>query len=183
MKSMKYIIGFAIVFIAGSWIIYFMSGGDELEGFKRYNSKPGRFSVLFPGQPRKESKKMDTAAGKLEFIMYRAGLKEIGFVVGYVDYPKEMFKKADIKKMLDSARDGAVKSVKGTLEDEKVLDFHGNPGREVEIKVPKKAITKARVFIIGNRLYQVMAVSESKKILDEKGPKFFDSFKVKGVGK
>ncbi len=183
MKSIKYIIGFAIVFIAASWVIYFMSGGDELEEFKAYNSKPGRFRVLFPGPPRKVSKKIDTAAGELEFIMYRAGSKEIGFVVGYVDYPKEMFENTNINKMLDGARDGAVKSVKGTLEDDKAFDFHGNLGREFKIKVSKKAITRARVIIIGNRLYQVMTVSESKKVLDEKSPKFFDSFKVTDVNK
>jgi hypothetical protein len=98
-----------------------------------------------------------------------------------VDYPKEMFENADIKKMLDGARDGAVRNVNGILEDEKVLDFHGNPGREAEIKIPEKATVKVRIILIGNRLYQVMVVSESKTELDKNCPEFFDSFKVDGI--
>jgi len=181
MKFIKNIIGFLIGFAVVSGIFYLIGGGDKLKGFEPYHSEEGRFSGLFPGQPERELKEMNTPIGTLDFIMYSAGSKKIGFIVGYVDYPQETFKNADIEKMLDGARDGAAQNVNGILENERVLDFHGNPGREIEIKVPKKATIKARVILIGNRLYQVMAVSESNSILEEKSPDFFDSFEVDGT--
>jgi len=98
-----------------------------------------------------------------------------------VDYPPEMFENADIEKMLDGARDDAVRNVGGILKNEKAFDFYGNAGRELEIKVQKKATLKVRIILIGNRLYQMMAVSESKRALKKMTPEFFDSFKVDDV--
>ena len=182
MESIKKVIGFVIGFAVISVIIYFVRGGDKLKEFEPYHSKEGRFSVLFPGEPERKLQQVDTPAETLEFVMYSAGSKKTGFIVAYVDYSQEMMKNADIKKMLDGARDGAVRNINGRLEKEKVLDFHGKPGRELEIMAPKKAIIKARLILIGNRLYQMMAISQSNRILEEKTPEFFDSFKVDGVG-
>ena len=183
MKFIKNIIGFAIGFVIISGIFYYMRGGGKLEGFEPFHSDEGRFSILFPGEPERKLQQEKTPIGTVEFVMYQAGSKEIGFMVGYVDHPQSMFEgpNVDIEEMLDGARDSAVQNVKGILENEKVLDFHGNPGREIEIKVPKKATIRVRVVLIGNRLYQVMAVSESKSALKEKAPKFFDSFEVDGI--
>lgn len=181
MKFIKNIIGFAIGLAVVSGLFYYIRGGDKLTEFKPYHSDEGKFSVLFPGEPEKELQQVNTSIGPLEFIMYQAGSEKIGFIVGYVDYPKQMFENVVLEKMLDGARDGAVQNVNGTLKYEKVLDLHGNPGRELEINVPNKATVKVRIILIGNRLYQVMAVSESKKALKKNCPKFFDSFKVDGI--
>ncbi len=183
MKFIKNIVGFLIGFIVISGIFYFIrgGGGGKLEGFEPYHSAEGRFSILFPGKPERKLQKENTQIGKLEFVIYQAGSKEIGFIVGYVDYPQKMFENVDIEKMLDGARDGAVRNVNGELESEKALDFHGHPAREFEIKVPEEATVKSRIILIGNRLYQVMAVSESKSVLKKNCPKFFASFEVDGI--
>jgi hypothetical protein len=182
MKFIKNIVGFAIGFILVSSLFYLIrGGGGKLEEFKPYRSDEGRFSILLPGEPERMVQKVDTPFGALELIMYQAGSKKIGFMVGYADYPQKMFESADIEKMLDDARDGAVQNIQGKLIDEKVLDFHGNPGRELEIKVPNKATIKSRIILIGTRLYQVMVVSESKSALRKNCPKFFESFKVDGL--
>ncbi len=181
MKFLKNIVGFAIGFVVVSSIFYFIRGGDKLKGFEPYHSEEGRFSVLLPDEPERKLQKVDTPIGTLYFIMYSAGSEQIDFLVGYVDYPPTMFENADIEKMLDGARDGAVRNVNGILENEKVLDFHGNPGRELEIKVPEEATIKTRIILIGTRLYQVMAVGESKRVLNKNCPQFFGSFKVDGI--
>jgi len=180
MKFVKNLIGFLTGVIVISSLFY-LSRGGKLEDFKPYRSVEGRFSILLPGKPERELQQVDTSTGALEFIIYQAGSEKIGFVVGYVDYPQKMFENVDIKQMLDAARDGVVQKVNGKLEYEKALDFHGNTGIEIEIKVPKKATIKARVILIGNRLYNLMAVSESKRTLNKNCPKFFDSFKVDGM--
>ena len=181
MKFIKNIIGFAIGFIIVSSIFYLVRGEGKPEEFKAYRSDEGRFSILLPGTPERTVQKVNTPVGILEFIMYQTGSDRIGFIAGYVDYPPKMFEDADIESMLNGARDGAVQNVVGELKDEKVLDFHGNPGRELEINVPNKAIIKSRIILIGTRLYQTMAVSKSKNALRTNCPKFFDSFKVDGL--
>jgi hypothetical protein len=179
-KSIKNIIGLATGFIIAASIFYFIRGG-KLKEFKQYRSNEGRFSISLPGKPGRELRHVNTYFGTLEFIMYQASSDKIGFIVGYVDYPQKMFEDTDIEKMLDSARDGAVQNVNGKVKDEKVLDFHGNPGRELEIKLPNKATVRLRIILIGNRLYQTMAVSKSKSALNKNCQKFFDSFKVDGL--
>lgn len=182
MKFIKNIIGVAIGFIVVSSIFYFMrGGGGKLEEFKLYRSDEGRFSISLPGKPERMVQKTDTSMGALESVMYQAGSDKIGFIAGYVDYPPKMFENTDIEKMLDVARDGAIQNIKGKLLNENVLDFHGNPGRELEVELPNKATLKSRIILINNRLYQVMAISNSKKTLNTNCPKFFDSFKVDGM--
>lgn len=182
MKLIKNIIGFAIGLVIIASIFYLMRGdGGKLEEFKPYRSDEGSFSILLPGKPNRTVQKIETSVSPLEFVMYQAGSDEIGFIAGYVDYPDMMFENVDIEKMLDGARDGAVQNVKGKLLNEKVLDFHGNPGRELEIEVPNKATLKSRIILIDCRLYQIMAVSDSKSTLNANCPKFFDSFKVDGL--
>lgn len=184
MKFIKNIIAVVIGVIVVSSIFYFIrGGGGKPEEFKPYRSDEGRFSISLPGKPERMVQKVDTPQGVLEFVMYQAGSNEIGFIAGYVDYPPKMFEDVDIEKMLDVARDGAIQNVKGKLKKEKVLDFHGNPGRELEIKVPNKAILKSRIILIDCRLYQVTAISESKRTLNINCPKYFDSFKVDGLNK
>ncbi len=181
MKFIKNIIAVAIGLVVVLGLYYFSGSGVKLEEFKPYRSDEGRFSILLPDEPEREIQKVDAPIGTLEFIIYQAGSERMGCVVGYVDYPQKMFENVDIKKMLDGARNGVVEKVNGKLKYEKVLDFHGNTAREFEIKVPEKATIKARVILIGNRLYHLMAVSASKKVLDKNCPKYFDSFKVDGL--
>lgn len=182
MEYVKKIIGFVIGFAVVSGIFYFVRGGDKLKEFEPYHSEEGRFSVSFPGEPESKTEQVETPVGTLEFVMYSAGSRKTGFIVAYVDYSQEVMKDADAKKMLDGARDGAVRNVNGRLGTEKELDFYGKPGKEFEILAPKNAIIKARLILIGNRLYQMMAISQSRDILEEKTPMFFDSFRVDGVG-
>ncbi len=182
MKYIKSIIGYAVGFVIAYAIISFFTGGDKLKDFEPFHNEEGRFTVLFPGEPERKLEQVQTPIGTLELVMYNAGSKKTGFIVGYADYPQEMIDNSSVDKMLDGARDGAVANVEGELVSEKVLDFYSNQAREIEVKVPKQGTIKARLILIGNRLYQVMAISQSKSILEERSPEFFDSFKVDGVG-
>jgi hypothetical protein len=177
-KSLGFVAGFVIVYAA----IHFIGGRDKLKEFESYRSDDGNFTILFPGEPAKEMQSVNTLAGKIDFVMYRAGSKKSGFVVGYCDYPQEVIKDSNPKKMLDGAMDGAAGNVRGKIVKEMELDFHGYPGREIEIKLPRNTTIRARLILINNRLYQMMVISPSADILEEKGTKFLDSFSVNSFG-
>jgi hypothetical protein len=173
-KAIGFVIGFALVYGA----IHLIRGGDKLQAFEMYRSQEGRFSVLFPGEPKRILQSVDTPVGKIDLVLYQAGSKKTGFIVGYSDYPQEVIDKSNLGKMLDGARDGAVGNVGGELIDEMELEFQGYPGREVEIDVAGKTTVRSRLILIDNRLYQVMVVSPSLEIIEKKGTEFFDSFSV-----
>lgn len=178
MEFLKKAIGFVIGCVVVYGAIHLIRGGDKLQAFELYQSQEGRFSVLFPGEPKRILKSVDTPAGKIDLVLYQAGSKKTGFIVGYSDYPQEVIDKSNPRKMLDGARDGAVGNAGGELIDEIELTFQDYPGREIEVEVPGKATIRARLILIDNRLYQVMVISPSVEILEKKGTEFFDSFAV-----
>lgn len=181
MESLKKLIGFVVGFAVVSGGIYLVRGGDRLKKFEPYHSDQGQFSVLFPGKPTKKLQLLRTPAGEIDLWMFSAGSKKSVFVVGYADYPQRLINNSDPTRMLDGARDGAVRNVRGSLVDETEIDFYGYPARELEIEVPQKGTVGARLILIDNRLYQVMVVSQSARILDRKGSEFLDSFSVDGI--
>ncbi len=181
MESLKKVIGYVIGFLLVSGVIYLIKGGDKLKEFEEYYSADGRFSILFPGEPEESLQSVTTVAGQINLVMVSAGSKKSGFVVGYADYPRNVVENSDPEKVLDGARDGAVRNVRGQLTDETTLDFHGHPAREIRVEVAKKTSIRSRLILIENRLYQVMVISQSARILNGKGSEFFDSFTVDGV--
>ncbi|MHC4621910.1 MAG: hypothetical protein ACYTEQ_29580, partial [Planctomycetota bacterium] len=168
MESLKKVIGFVIGFAVVSLAIHFIRGGDKLKAFEPFRSHEGRFSVMFPGKPKKTLQSVNTPAGEIAVVTFFAGSKESGFAVGYSDYPQQAIDASDPVQMLDGARDGAVTNAGGELEDENVIDFHGRPAREIQIRVPDKINIRARLILIDNRLYQVMVLSPSPLFIDQK---------------
>ena len=181
MESLKKLIGYVIGFLLVSGVIYLIRGGDKLKEFEEYYSADGRFSVLFPGEPKESLRSVRTPAGQLNLVVLTAGSKKSAFAVGYADYPRNVVENSDPEKFLDGSMDGAVRNVGGRLTGETTLDFHGHPAREIRVEAPKKTSMRSRLILIENRLYQVMVISKSARILDGKGSEFFDSFTVDGV--
>ncbi|MBN1392722.1 MAG: hypothetical protein JW947_07960 [Sedimentisphaerales bacterium] len=177
-KGIGFVAGFVIVYAA----IYLISGrGDLLKGFKPYHAEDGRFTASFPGEPTKKTQLLYTPTEQLDFVTYEAGSARSGFVVGYCDYSQEVTDKYEPQQMLDVSVIGAVKNVQGELMEERELDFHGHPGKEIKIKAPDDLIIRARLILVKNRLYQVMAASSSAKVVEKKGTEFFESFRVDGL--
>jgi len=102
--------------------------------------------------------------------------------VGYSDYPEEMVKESDPEKILDGSRDGAVRNANGKLVLENKISLDGNPGRELVIDAKGKggqdATMKARVFLVKNRLYQVMVVAPKGQVSGAEIDDFLKSFKL-----
>jgi hypothetical protein len=177
-KIMGTAAGVVIGYVIVTGAINFIRGSDKLKEFVPYHSEEGRFSVKFPGEPKRELKTLDTPEGKIDLVMFSAGTKKEVFVAGYSDYPESMIKKSSPEALLNGGRDGAVLKVKGRLVDEKDFDFYGYKAKEIKIEVPKKAIIRQRMIQAGNRFYQVVVVCPLEDNIDNKSAEFFDSFRI-----
>lgn len=178
MDLLKKVGGFAAGFLIVTLVMNFIGGGDKLKDFEPFESVEGRFSVSMPGEPEKITQTVSHAAGELDFTMFSAGSKEVGFVVGYSDYPEEIIYSTDPKTLLDGARDGAVTNVQGELLNEKVLDVYGSPAREIEVNVQDKGILTARLILVDRRFYQVMTMFPPDEQDINMMMDFFDSFTI-----
>jgi hypothetical protein len=128
------------------------------EGWISVVSKEGRFTAAMPAAPSEKKQQVKTATGQLGVVMLVAeGRDSTVFVISYADYPEAELK-GSVHKRLDHARDGAVASARGTLRSEKAIDLKGHPGRDIVIEKNGETAVRARIFLVKNRLYQVMVL-------------------------
>lgn len=142
-------------------------------------SKEGRFSVSMPGHPKEIPQIINTPVGEIDTHPLVLRRQNTAFIVMYSDYPKEYFKDQDMKSILDSFRDGAVKNTQGTLLLEKILTLGPYPGREIIIATPNGEGTSTdRFFLVGNRLYQLIVACPKADRYSPDINQFLESFKL-----
>jgi hypothetical protein len=163
-------------------IVLLISGCDIL-GWRAYTSAEGGFSVRLPAEPKGQKIILDTGVGRTYLNIYILNRKDDNFVysIGYVDYPASLFQLKNADKILDDGRDGAVKNIKGKLISESKISINKNPGREVTIEATAgDAVLRAKFFLVGQRMYQLMVTTSKKKSKSYQILKFLDSFELIG---
>ena len=157
--------------------------GCSRHEWKEFSSAKGKFSVLMPGDPQEQHQVVNTAVGPIDLYMYTIDSGSIAYIVGYSDYPEDFIKNSEPKKILDGAREGAVRNIKGTLVASREITLEGHPGMEFAFDVPKRpefpydGIGRSHMFLVGNRLYQCMVIGKKSSSVEEV-TKFVDSFRL-----
>lgn len=152
--------------------------GPPVPKGKEYVSKEGRFRVQQVGEPKSESKNLSTAAGVLEVKTERfEGVRDVMLAVVYTDYP-ESFREVDSRKLIDGVCEG-MRGVDGKItrsrEDTLGEGESTSTGRAVRIEAGRNVI-QARVFFVGNRLYQVMVSGPRDPVEGKVAQDFLSSF-------
>jgi len=159
---------------------------DIPQTWKQYSSAEGGFSILFPGAPSQETQVIEPAPGvKFELRILKVNtLAECS--VMYADYPMPVEDPAVAKSVLDNGAKGAVASVKSELLEFKEIMFEGHPGRYLKERMPSGEIMRVKMFLVGQRLYQVAITTpreegKSAEIVaayQAMSEKFLNSFKL-----
>lgn len=149
----------------------------QAQDWKEFNSNECRCSALFPGTPQSKTQGMQTKVGTLEAKMFMLEMPSAFYAMAYVDYPKDAVAKGAPDELLNGARDGAVGNVKGKLVSETKITMNGAPGRELRIEAPGDLNLTARIYLVNQRLYQVLVVAPKAKEGEAEAKKFLDSFK------
>ena len=154
------------------------ASADDQPGWKEFASKEGRFKVLMPGTVKqyKLDTESDFGKGVLHMNTVEAGKTLYG--ANYCDFPAEV-KKVPRKQVYDSSRDGAVANMEGKLASEKDTKLGEHPGREIRIDVAGgKRLFRVRVYLVEQRLYQVVVFGTPEAATSKEADKFLDSFKL-----
>jgi hypothetical protein len=149
---------------------------------QEFKSETGRFSIMTPVALQEETQPLETEAGKIMLHLFAAQEGFTGYFVSYCDYPPDFIKKKEPEKMLEDARDGAVSNDQGKLVSDTKISLAGHPGREVVIDARgphgPKGLIRGRLFMVGNRLYQIMVVAPQGRGDDQATKGFLQSFKL-----
>jgi hypothetical protein len=144
-----------------------------------FKSETGGFSIATPYSLKETTQSVDTAAGKVETHMFRAEQGQEAWVVAYSELPVEIVQASDPRGMLEASRDGAVANINGELVSDAPISLNEYPGREFTASAQGLSL-RARMFLVENRLYQIMAVVPKDKENSKEIDDFLQSFQLTG---
>lgn len=152
------------------------------QSWSEYRSGKGGYSVEVPGRMKESSDSVSTPAGNITFNTAMVERRSSAYCAAYSDFPEFAVRGRDPKDLLNGARDGALRNIDGKLEKESWIKVDGNPGLEITFKSPKKKIkAKARLILVKNRLYQILAGQSESSYSETDVDKFLNSFKLRPV--
>ncbi len=147
-----------------------------------YTPEQGGFRVLLPGEPKHEQTTVGDGQDASDVQdQYIFQTKDGVYLVSYQDNPN--LEGADAA-LLDEAfvrgRAGLKKIFGGELLEEKEIELQQKyPGRELRFTIPQaKGEAKCRMFLVGTRLYQVMAVGLPEFVNTDRTDSVLESFQL-----
>lgn len=152
--------------------------------WKEYSSAEGRFSILFPGMPKEEVQSIDLQGGQFRIHVHNLkAFAEYGVI--YADYPIPVGDPDIAKQVLDNGAKGAVAEVQSELLSVTEISIDGYPGRLLRERLPDGKVLKAKMYLVGQRLYQIAvtlpgadSTPDNGKSYEKFADKFLDSFKL-----
>ena len=115
--------------------------------------------------------------------MFLAEQGQESWAVVYADYPEEVVQASDPDAMLDGAVAGAASNVGGEVVSKAEIALDGSPGRECTISLVQNGqdmVLRARIFLVGNRLYQIMVIVPKGEENSQEIDSFLQSFQLLG---
>ncbi|MEH2265029.1 hypothetical protein [Nostoc sp.] len=151
--------------------------------WKVYTPPDGRFTILMPGNPNRNTQFQKTYMGEitLEIFFAQPPKQEVAYIVAYNDFPYSYGQITDPQAVLNNARDMALKTTKSNLISQRnIRSYNNHPGKEIEYINSGGKITINRMYIAQGRLYQVMAITTKKqqKTLAKTITGYLNSFNV-----
>ncbi len=137
--------------------------------WRRFESSEGGFSVLFPGDPQTLHQSVSLPQAmtsrvtmlyvfrQQEAILYAVAFNDFEFLDG-VPLTPEL-----IENSLNSGRDAMLKATNARLMGERSIQLGNAVGKEIRFRQGNGSIGRTRFFLIGKRLYQVMAIVDSSR--------------------
>ena len=154
------------------------------DGLIEFTSKEGRFSVRLPAKPVYE--KTTVGDANEEQHQFLVGREQGAYLVSYQDNPNlagsgpEGLQRAleTGRKILQESFGGELlESEEVTLGDATLED--GHPGLSVRITIPDaQGEARCRLYLVGTRLYQVMALGVPEFTGSDETARIVDSFKL-----
>lgn len=149
------------------------------DGWVAYSSVEGKYRARFPSKPATETTPTPTDVGNVDLITTSIASDDGFLATSYADYPPELVKEDIAHKLLDGARDGMTRNMGGKVIREEEIELDGHKGRSFDMTATTQGmsiIASARLYLVGNRLYQNLVLRPASIGIDDEAKKFLDSF-------
>jgi hypothetical protein len=162
--------------LAAAAIVVLAACSPELD-WREFTSAEGRFTVMLPARPTRESRELVLAGTKVRMQMVTAQVSGTAFGVGYADLPSA----ADAARTVSDIRDALTRNLGGRVISERPVDLDGATGIEFQVAGAAQGSPMrlaARVVAAGNRFYQVVVVGRAERVAGVDLTLFPGSFKL-----
>jgi len=147
---------------------------------KRFSPKGGDWSAAFPG----EVKTIKQSLMGIDLTMCAVETADGAYLVSINEMPFDVadLEADEIQTRLKAARDGAVTASKAKLiSDRKIKLGNKHPGLELRatIKQPAEGLIRQRIYLVGNKMYQIMVLGKEEVADSDEATKFLNSLELK----
>jgi hypothetical protein len=161
----------------------FLAAGCGDPNWREIASPDGGFRIRMNGAPRVEERNVETPAGKITGHWYSVEGKDSVFGVGYADYPRQLLQLAPPRNMFSGVRDSWLKRIEGRLDGNATdILLEGKwTGMEFAARgrlEGREAWMRGRLYLVDNRLYQIIVFGNKETIPAPEINRFMGSFKV-----
>ena len=171
-------------FVLGA-CLFLLPGCGGSSALEFYGHEPGNFRILAAGKPTLTEKSVPSPAGQLAMnTAETVDGAQIRRVVSYTDFPQATVESSGSGELLDRGIKGMKASGQWSIEGESPVTLDDHPGREVRFAIDpanassEKGVGRARVFLVGHRLYQAIMVGPASKVTEEELDRFVKSFEL-----
>jgi hypothetical protein len=150
-------------------------------GGKEYSPPGARASVVFPeGKVQTISLPLKTAAGNTTLNMHAVELaNKHSFALLYNDYPAGAIQAGAEEQALDGAAQGLSTTMPGAkIQSSKKLTLGSYPGRELVAAAPAVGSIRVRIYLVKDRMYQVMTIGSNEFVNSQQAEQFLNSFRL-----
>ena len=127
-----------------------------------YTSKEWGFSATFPGPAKQTAQPVTTAVGNVTMVSVSYRSDNTGYMISIGDFPKGTVTSRPLAQVYENTANGEAKSVKGTIRKKANFTVDGVVGRDVLIDFASNSkAAHTRIFIVGDRQFQVMFIGPS----------------------
>lgn len=145
-----------------------------------FSSSSGRFRVMMPTRPEQLVEAVELPNDAVSTHYAFAADDEAGeYIVRYLDYPADLLE-TDPSQFLNGVKRGFLQGIPASERLNTQLSLAGYPGLEVEYVMADGNLGYARFYLVGNRLYQAIAMSRTpaSERFSLDADRFFESFEV-----
>ncbi|MCA9187085.1 MAG: hypothetical protein R3E01_13690 [Pirellulaceae bacterium] len=152
-----------------------------------FESTEGGFQISFPGAPQESESEIPNTDGiRTLQKQYVVGTADGAYIASYQDNPNLKSASAErVNQAYTAAGAGLKKAFGGDIKSETKVKLGDNiEGREFVVPIPAAGgVARCRLFLVGTRLYQIMAVGKPDFVDADQTTKVMESFALLELAK